>query len=79
MFRCTAESFLCCAKSDRGEHDMIIRRRTPLCDSTNTVDGRPCRNTARGCPIAAHKESNPSGPVPNRALTRTGPRSTTGG
>ena len=34
---------------------MIIRRKTPLCDATNTVDGRPCRNTARGCPIAAHK------------------------
>ena len=42
---------------------MIIRRNAPLCGATNTVDGRPCRNTVRGCPIAAHKTPEAGGSV----------------
>ena len=38
---------------------MIIRRNVERCGSTNTVNSRPCRNEARSCHIAAHKQPPP--------------------
>ena len=58
---------------------MIIRRKTPLCDATNTVEGRPCRNTARGCPIAAHKTPDAGGPVATLPRFEHDPRNAASG